>query len=68
MCVVVFVDLWVVFLLVFFLLVLLFCCCLCFLKEEIIWYLHSIQICPIKSMALDAGKTIIVEFAANKNK
>lgn len=31
-----------------------------------IWYLHSIQICPIKSMALDAGKTIVVEFAARK--
>lgn len=47
-------------------------CCffvfVCFLKEEIIWYLHSIQICPIKSMAVDAGKTIIVEFPAKKDK
>jgi len=33
-----------------------------------ICYLHSIQICPIKSMALDAHKTIVVEFAARKKK
>lgn len=39
-----------------------------FWKKRMICYLHSIQICPIKSMALDAGKTIIVEFAASKKK
>lgn len=39
-----------------------------FFSERMICYLHSIQICPIKSVALDTGKTIIVEFAASKKK
>lgn len=33
-----------------------------------VYYLHGIQICPIKSMALDAGETIIVELATSKEK
>lgn len=37
-----------------------------FWKKRITCYLHSIQICPIKSMALNTGKTIIVEFTASK--